>query len=368
MFDLHSQVISEGTINTFVDKRLEKRYDKIMAKLETGQSSIMNKINISRKERKGAYDFFQNPRVSELALKTQSYERLKREFIGLSAEHVLVLGDTTEYNYLWNENHIRDKKGLGTLSNESSLGFNAHVSIALRESDLSVIGLSDIQIWHREADRPPSSTRKQRVFEKKESYKWHVGILNSNQRLPRAELVTYIQDRDGDIYESIVKIQEMESTELLVRSCRDRKIELPDGQRVMLYDYLSKQEALLEYEFKVRGDRRQGRTARVAKMEVYCCRVNLVCPANFKKDQYPPTVEVNVVWAKEKQETVPTGETPIDWKLITTHQVIGSEELIKKIIQWYKNRWIIEEFFLSQSQEPTTWRMPYWRRDMAYAN
>ncbi len=370
MFDIieiTENKIEKVTYN-FPDYRLQKRYTKLEGMLEQGQSSIMNKLSKSRGERKGGYDFFKNKRVEESVLKARIYERLLGLEQSIQGEHVLVVGDTTEYNFLPNESHLRDKTGLGTLSNESSLGYLCHVNLAFRAADLSVLGLSDLQLWHREEDRPGASTRKQRDFEQKESYKWHVGLHNSHQRLSKASKVTYIQDRDGDIYESIVKVRQLPRAELLVRSCRDRKIQLPDGRQTMLYAYLDKQQMKFSYELKVRGDKRINRSSRIAKMEVYSCKVKLKRPANLKQDKAPSVVEVDVVWVRESSSTVPHTESPIDWKLITTHQVLDTEQLTRQLIQWYENRWFIEEFFLSQSQEHTTLSMLYWKQGMAYVS
>jgi hypothetical protein len=351
----------------FPDKRLEKRYGYLKKSLEEGQSCVLNQVTNNRAERKGGYDFFQNARLTENLLKEQMYLTLEERRSAIEGEHLIVPQDTTEYNFASNIDRIRDKSGLGSLTNKSGLGYIAHVSLALRADDMSVIGLSDLQLWHREADRARANTRKQRIFEEKESYKWHVGLFNSHQRLQSAKTITYIQDRDGDIYESIVKVIQLPGAELLVRSCRDRKIELPDGSKCMLYGHLLNQEVAFSYELKVRGDKRKGRKSRMAKMDVRTSQVKLVCPENVR-GQNPLYVEVDVVWVKENPASIPPGESAIDWKLITTHKVVEDNKLVMQLIKWYGNRWIIEEFFFARNQEPTTWKMLYWKRGMACAN
>ncbi len=358
----------EKASSVFPDKRLLRRYDQLDTMLSKGQSSILNRISINRKERKGGYDFFHNDRVTEQILEQKLYEKIQGDVTPASIEHVLVLGDTTEYNYMSNILRISDTSGLGTLSNESSLGFMAHVNLALNAKDLSVLGVSDLQLWHREEDRPRSSRRKHRSFEEKESYKWHVGVFNSHHRLKQAKQVTYIQDRDGDIYESILKVRELSGSELLVRSCRDRKILLENGTTTMLYGYLLEQDIDFSYELKIKSDRRKNRSGRNATMDVRSVRVKLVCPENLLPRQYAKYIEVDVIWARESPTTIPKGESAIDWKLITTHEVQGKEELIKQIIQWYANRWLIEEFFLSQKQELMILKMLYWKQGMDYEN
>ena len=65
MFELVRTENDASPAVRFADKRLSYRYDKLIRMLEEGQSSVINKISLSRRERKGAYDFFKNPRISE---------------------------------------------------------------------------------------------------------------------------------------------------------------------------------------------------------------------------------------------------------------------------------------------------------------
>ncbi|MCB0731398.1 MAG: hypothetical protein KDC88_10220, partial [Ignavibacteriae bacterium] len=57
-----------GLQSRFVDKRLERRYERINASLEKRQSSILNQVSAKRSERKAGYDFFHNARVPEQTL------------------------------------------------------------------------------------------------------------------------------------------------------------------------------------------------------------------------------------------------------------------------------------------------------------
>jgi hypothetical protein len=369
MFEFATSLKSEVN-EKFAEKRLLERYEYLMEMMADSQSCILNQMSRCRKERKAGYDFFKNERVSEEQLKAKIYEKLGCDELDLKADHVLVISDTTEYNYGSNAGQIRNKSGLGILGSEGTLGYLAHVSLALRASDLSVLGLSDLQLWHRQEDRSKADSRKQRRFEDKESYRWYVSMMNSDLRLASAGWLTYIQDREGDIFESIASIKRSKRTNLLIRSWHDRKIVLADGTQNTLYNHLAKESPKYSYELAVRGDKKKGRSSRIAQLEVYSSRVQIRCPMNLrgKKYDYPPVVEVDVIWVKENACSVPSGEPAIDWKLITTHRVAEDEKGIKQVIQWYTNRWLIEEFFLSPKQGPMTWSMPCWRAVMAYEN
>lgn len=56
----------------------------------------------------------------------------------------------------------------------------------------------------------------------------------------------------------------------------------------------------------------------------------------------PQSIMVNVVHVVEAEP--PDGYPPIDWKLQTT-EPIETEEDIKRIVNAYRTRWVIEEFF-----------------------
>ena len=45
------------------------------------------------------------------------------------------------------------------------------------------------------------------------------------------------------------------------------------------------------------------------------------------------------------RETDPqAGTEPLHWRLLTTHPVANTEEAWR-IVEWYKRRWLIEQFF-----------------------
>ena len=339
MFDHYTE---KKSYTGFGERRLEKRYEKIKDLLESGQSSIINKISSSRSERKGSYDFFRNAKVEESAIKLDIYDQLERKV--QSCESLVVFQDTSEYNYYWYKDRIRDKRGLGSLSGSEGLGYFTHPSIVLDAEEGHILGLSDLQLWHRAEDCRGTTNRSQRAFEAKESYKWWVGISNSHQRLSLAKCVTYVQDREGDVFESIVRVKDLERAELLVRSRSNRKIITAKGDQSMLYEHLEQQPVAFTYELEIQSDKRKNRKKRVAQMEVRTARVALVRPANLDTS-LAEKVQVDVVWTREKPSSVPKGEQAVDWKLITTHQVHEQQKKIVVLINWYVQRWKAEEFF-----------------------
>ena len=56
----------------------------------------------------------------------------------------------------------------------------------------------------------------------------------------------------------------------------------------------------------------------------------------------PDALDVHVVYAWEA--AVPPGEEPVEWRLITTEPVETVDQVLR-IVDWYRTRWLIEEFF-----------------------
>jgi hypothetical protein len=60
-------------------------------------------------------------------------------------------------------------------------------------------------------------------------------------------------------------------------------------------------------------------------------------------------LQVNVVYAREA--TPPADTQPIDWVLYTSEPVDTPEQLLQ-VLEWYRARWVIEEF---SPRQPNLW-------------
>jgi hypothetical protein len=87
---------------------------------------------------------------------------------------------------------------------------------------------------------------------------------------------------------------------------------------------------------------RRGQTAREALLAVRVARVEIQRPDNLNSQDYAPSIFLYAVEAKEMNP--PSGQEPIHWRLLTTHEVVCLEQALK-IIQWYCWRWQIEQLF-----------------------
>lgn len=215
------------------DKRLENRALRLEEGFARSQTAIIHQAFSSIKDQQACYRFMNNEKVSEADLIRSLTSRLKES---VKDKCVLVLQDTSEYHYQHQRCRILTNSGLGE-TGRHQLGYFSHPSLVLDADNANILGFSSLHLWHRpivftEPDYD-SSKRKQYKIEEKESYKWLRGIKESEPVLKQAAHRIYIQDREGDIYETFCEICKINAnrdalgtrSDLLVRSRTDRNIE-----------------------------------------------------------------------------------------------------------------------------------------------
>jgi hypothetical protein len=70
--------------------------------------------------------------------------------------------------------------------------------------------------------------------------------------------------------------------------------------------------------------------------------VNLARPQTKFLRHLPESLPLNLVDVREPDPN--DGTEPLHWRLLTTHLVATAEEAWR-IVEWYKRRWLIEQFF-----------------------
>jgi hypothetical protein len=269
-------------------------------------------------------------------------ESLNRCSRCVSGRHVLSIHDTSEINYQSHAGRLdQDDPDLGPVGNDHDIGFFLHPGLVVDAEDTFPLGFSAIHLWNRDFNKLNKHERNyaQQPIEEKESYRWISVSQQMKSSLKDAKMLTIVADRESDIYEEFVDIPD-EKTHLLIRSKSNR---LLYDQDMKLFDHLSSQKLGGSYDLKIKGDKRSKRKGRTALIEVRYSKVKISRPQKVSKD-YPDYIELYAVEARENASTVPKGEKPILWRLLTSH-VVESYEWACKIISWYCLRWLIEQLF-----------------------
>jgi hypothetical protein len=168
----------------------------------------------------------------------------------------------------------------------------------------------------------------------------------------RAELI-HVADRDSDIYEVIAQLLE-DGERFALRAAQNRKlvpIEKRDADRLFEAAQTTPTKYTIEVPVAARGDgvnrptalkkKYPKRGSRLATVSVASRTVTLKRPLKAAVES-PKTIDVNIVHVFELLP--PPGQPPLEWLLLTS-ETIGSPEEVAFVVEGYKTRWVIEEFF-----------------------
>lgn len=258
----------------------------------------------------------------------------------LKADHVLIIQDTTEFNYSWRKKNIL--KNLGPVGNNKDQGFFFHPGLIVNPENECVLGLGASNFWIRDYEEQSKGKKKNQTkpFKERESYRWLSLAEDVQREIDDSIQFTVVGDRESDIFD-IFDAKEngilSENCEILVRSARDRKLKDSNNS---LYTEIEDWKIKGEYNLKVNSTPQ--RTKREAKIEVKYGPFSLMPSKTKWHTGKKPIDNIFVIDAKEKNP--PANEPAIHWILLTTWPITTLESAIEKI-NWYSARWYIEELF-----------------------
>lgn len=298
------------------DLRIGKRINTVLERMMQHGSSVINRFKDDYAARRGTYRVLNNTKWNMEDLLSPIYKSCGTNCGGTS--HVLCLQDTTELNYDNIRGRIDDDDpdfSYGTGNGSNNCLF-AHVSLVVDADKGLPLGYSYMKIWGRgNRTRRKPDERKRLTMELKESYRWAESAVSSSKAIPSCVRKTIVGDRESDTYEVMCRIVDS-GCDFLIRSSSDRLTDV-DGKR--LSEVMSDKEPTCTYELPL--DNRKGRKRRTARMALRFCKVHIQAPARCR-DGLPEELEVWCVHAVERAESVPEGESPIEWRLLTSHSVI----------------------------------------------
>lgn len=205
------------------------------------------------------------------------------------------------------------------------------------------MGYSSIELYNRDRKdaRQKKQLRKKLGFNEKESAHWAASAKMANANLPENLRKTMVGDRENDIYTVMSKTLE-EGCDFLIRSIHNRLLEGDSkSKKERIIEWLDKQPVSFSCTSQI--TRQNGRKPRKALFDVKYAPVTFGNTGNGK-DDVSKSISCHCVHVREDAGSVPEGEKPIEWRLLTSHEVKSKEDALR-IIQWYKYRWHIEEVF-----------------------
>lgn len=266
----------------------------------------------------------------------------------VKGRHVLAIQDTSEINFKTTEGH---RRGLGTIGKGVGRGLLLHPMIAVDAATQECLGLAGGTLWTRA--EPPAAKKKaasgkaagtkqkkkrkqtRRPLSAKESRHWVETALKAKQTLAQAAMITMIADREADIYQMWAQVPD-KTVHVLGRAYHDRK--LADGGTL----------TTVAAAWPILGTRRitirerDGSAEREADLVLKAGRITIPRPEGRCDTASPPDVTLTLIELGEPNP--PEGAEPVVWRLLTTHFATDAADAWQ-IVDWYRMRWLIEEFF-----------------------
>ena len=263
---------------------------------------------------------------------------------------VLLIQDTTVLDYSG-----LDIEDLGQVGNGNGRGLYCHNCLAVEAATRQVLGLAG-QILHRRRHVPKGEKRAAcRNHPQLESKLWKK-MSQSIPALPAdhapGQLWVEILDRGGDITEYLDHADQT-GKKYVVRSQHNRWIErqipgktaadAPVIEKVKLHDLARALPSVGEHTIEVQA--KDGQKARSAKVSVSWEQVTIVPPRQKRGDERGVPL---VTWVVRVAETdPPAGVETLEWILLTNVPVENMADALERI-EWYRLRWIIEEYHKAQ--------------------
>jgi hypothetical protein len=323
------------------DPRLEARLLMLASALEDAPKASLAEASKSVAEREAAYRFVENHRVTMEAV-MEPHRRKTAARCADDGGPVYVVSDTSEFTFKGE----RRGEALGRVQGVQR-GFLAHTAIAVSgRGDRKPMGVLGIDIIVRDGE--PKNHRNvyaQKRDPNRESLKWPSMVARTEELLAGTPAI-HVMDREGDIFELLSELMTA-GRRFVIRAGQDRRVQ-GEGR---LFTAVIEAPVLLEREVKLsrrpkepsttKGRGHPRREERVAKLAISSRSVTIRRPKTTTAE-HPAELTLNVVNVHEPAP--PEGEPPVQWLLLTSEPVDSAEQ-VATIVDAYRARWLIEEFF-----------------------
>ena len=346
-------VVEEVAGAEFGDSRLNDRGRRISKRLAMRPGSSFPTALVTDAELEGFYRFVSNDRVTASAILAPHVQAT----IARAVEHgtVLAAHDTTEFQF-----GGEARKDLGETKKAGSKLLGHFCLCLSSDGNRDPLGVLSMKTWVRDGSPTPSSLRKKGVSYAaaqtvpSEYARWRESVEEAERVVEGKASLIHLMDSESDDYGLLCFMQDKRHR-FVVRSCRERKLDatatgsLP-GETIRAFVARAEVRAVRAVKLTRRkmrpivlgmGKRDQPREARTAKLSFSATTVVIRRP-RIAVESLGDTVSVNVVSVKENSP--PAGMEPVDWTLFTSEPIETAEQILA-VVDAYRGRWPIEEYF-----------------------
>jgi Transposase DNA-binding/Transposase Tn5 dimerisation domain len=334
------------------DTRRTQRAVKIGSALARDPMGSLPKQMGGQAGTKAAYRFLESAQTSYEQLMEPHLQQTKAMM--QQRKRILLIQDMTEVDYA----HHPTTDGLGPIGNGTHQGYLLQTVLAVDPRSREVLGIAAQEAFLRQP-APKGETSHQRDKRKqKESQVWQRQAQQIGRAAVGCEYV-HVGDRGSDIFAFLRECQN-QGCGFLVRVQHDRRVDLrieeaetalPPGVRRSGKQRAASHEPVQHLFEEVRSwpqmgqqtirlDGNHKRKEREASLHISWGTLRLWPPdGEAGKGEVPMLVTVVRTW----EPTPPEGEEALEW-LVLTSVAVGREEDAWERIEWYRMRWIVEDY------------------------
>lgn len=252
----------------------------------------------------------------------------------------LVIHDTTTFKF----GGEKRREGLGHTASKTQ-GFLGHFALAVGFDEVPTpLGVLGVETLVRR--RSTKGKRRKKTSKNYEFGRW-LRMLESveNRALTRFDCI-HVMDREADFFDLLRRLEELQGR-YVIRAARSRRATTDDDDaykelrarmaqlepRVTRTARLSPRSAGINPTMTATHPPREGREA---KLGIAALEVHLKATDGGE----PLTTNLVRVWELDP----PNDEEPVDWLLMTSEPIDTDAQLIA-IVDYYRARWMIEEYF-----------------------
>ncbi len=334
------------------DRRRSRRLDQVVRAIEARPDAGFPCAMVTEAALEGLYRFLRNDKVS--------FESLLQPHVAATVARaserdcVLAVHDTTSFSF----GGEVPRTGLGRL-NRSAQGFLSHVTLTVSADGLrEALGVVGVRNSVRDTESVTAQRKKgtltyaeTRTLETEQA-RWGLQVDAVEATVGEATSLIHVMDSEADDYALLAKLVG-DDRRFVVRLCYDRVLDVErsgSGACRKIKEFIAQGEVTCTRIVPLsrrgrqpgggrkRGARREGREALLGFRST---EVVLRAP-RYRGDEGSRFLALNVVYVREVDP--PDGVEPVEWILATTEPV-DTEDRLLRVVDWYRSRWTIEEYF-----------------------
>lgn len=327
------------------DARREKRLLGMVELVAKSPGASMPDIFSGSAELEGSYRFLRNEGVQPEAIMAPHRERTRER--ARACETIIAAHDTTEFNFGKNA-----RKDLGQVGRGKSHGFYGHFTLAIAGDSHLPLGICALSTHRRDGKQAKNGGKsghsKRHKDPANEGLRWFRGVEASADALAGCQSVVHVMDREADDY-ALLNDMLRHQHRFVIRSSYDRRT---IDKKLKISDVLQATpliEGSREINLRKRGTsllpaqrkRHPPRKKRLAQLAVRAIHVVVPRPDSAPQS-CSKTLKLSLVQVLEPSP--PDEDEPVEWLLWTTEPCDTAEQ-VWAVVDIYRARWIIEEYF-----------------------